>query len=541
MPIPSVLYSPFEYGSRTGAESEDWTLQLDGNPPAGATVVLLLGVGNGWDGGSGAQWGMPTAVSGLGATWTRVQTIKGPYHGMAAYVGVGCSGATRAMTFSGGYVTRWAMKAIVLDGGVFKVATSASGAGASGVLPFTNSADGLSLGAFLLDTVSDYYSREVDQNNRSNHLPSPWGIYGGGQMFAGGSNTSAHLSYAGGYSGPEAERTFGFFDTIPTDTRNWLGIGVTLVDPNAPPPFTINTSPAAGISGAGQLSLSAVADIAPPPVVIEAGALNLSGSGQLSLTTTFSIPKEVVIEILDPVIPQAPTPITVVLVEGYPDTDVEFSIDGTWVYTARTNSDGYLPPTSINVSEALGSAGVHTLTAEQPGAYSMVGSATFTIQKDPILGATYMGPDAQAVEIPEAIRPNGTRRWVFQDLLPGGLGSWVMPTNPTENTSPYLERQYNVATTTTGRPHVSEGGQVPVEWSFSGIAFDEVFAEKLVAYWSLNRRFYVINHRNQAFKVVITNVDLRPRLQRNYNGEYIDGHDYTVSALVLDQNWVTPA
>ena len=93
-----------------------------------------------------------------------------------------------------------------------------------------------------------------------------------------------------------------------------------------------------------------------------------------------------------------------------------------------------------------------------------------------------------------------------------------------------------------------EGGTSAVEWQFSGIALDEDFAETLRAYGELNRRFYIINHRGQAFKVIVTDVALTPRLRKIFGdddayqgGKVIDGHDYTVTATVLSQSWVVPA
>lgn len=248
--------------------------------------------------------------------------------------------------------------------------------------------------------------------------------------------------------------------------------------------------------------------------------------------------QELYLAILDPLAPRAPTAMTAVLVEGVPQTAVTFEIDGVEVGDAATDSDGYLAPTSINVPEGL-LAGTHTLTAVQAGA-TTTGTATFTLQNDPAAVATTVGADASPVDVPGAVLANGLRRWVLQDLMPGGLGSWVMPANPKDMSSPYLERNFNTQTTTAGRHHVSEGARVAVAWKFNGAAFSEADAEQLLAFGDLNRRFYVIDHRGRAFKVVFTDVELVPRLRTNLAGELVDGHDYAVTALVLDQEWVTP-
>lgn len=250
------------------------------------------------------------------------------------------------------------------------------------------------------------------------------------------------------------------------------------------------------------------------------------------------IPPELGLEVLDPIVHRAPTPITVVVSEADPDTEVVFFIDGTQVYSATADSDGYLGPLSINVPEELGAAGDHQVSAAQMGAIGA--TVTFTVQRDPTLAPSALGPDAQAVEVPEAM-VNGVRKWVLQDLLPGGLGSWVMPTSPEQMGSPYFERTLTAKTTTAGRHHVSEGAQVPVEWTFSGFAPSMEVHDQLLAYGELKRRFYVIDHRNRAFKVAPVGVELVPQLRKNYNGVEVDGHQYTMTVLILDQDWVNPA
>ena len=157
-----------------------------------------------------------------------------------------------------------------------------------------------------------------------------------------------------------------------------------------------------------------------------------------------------------------------------------------------------------------------------------------------------MGPDAQAVEIPGAVI-SGHRHWVLQDMLAaseGGIGSYILPMNPREMTSPHLEHAFTSRHTTAkdGQFHVFQAGKMPKEWSFSGYSPTQEMAEKLLQYRRLNRRLYIIDHRNRAWKCIITNVEIKPRLRHIFNGEVSDwGSDYTVTATVLDQDWVTPA
>ena len=288
--------------------------------------------------------------------------------------------------------------------------------------------------------------------------------------------------------------------------------------------------------GQGTLGVAGIVEYQQVPSVMFGGAGELSLTGEAGLA-----PAEMILEILDPNQDQAPTSVTVVVAEAWPLREVDFYLDGILIWTGFTDTYGGMSPTSISISAELGTQGTHTLTAQQPGAF--MGSATFTLARPPAPAPVIVGADAQAVDVTGAVRANGTRRWILQDLLPseaGGIGSWIMPYNPKEMTSPHLERSYSTRHTTalSGQHHIFEGGKVPVEWVFSGFAPTQEMHDKLLQYGDLNRRLYVIDHRKRAWKVVILDVDLSPRLQENFEGAQVDGHDYSVTAMVLDQEWV---
>ena len=284
-------------------------------------------------------------------------------------------------------------------------------------------------------------------------------------------------------------------------------------------------------------------------------AVALSGSSTLFVTAAALVTTgggdTAGLEILDPTLSQAPTAATVIVSEAAPTTDVTFKIDGVTVYTETTDEDGNLGPISIPVPESVGAAGSHTITATQGSGFSA--SATFTLLRGVNTIERVLGPDAQAVDVPGAITPQGTRKWILQDLMPGGIGSYVMEVNPTDMTSPHLQRALEATHTTayagytakpnsTGQYHVHEGGHEVVEWSFKGICPTQEMAQKLLDYGDLNRRFYVIDHRARAWKVTFVRVDLVPRRRTLYNGVASDWvHDYTVSAYIYEQDWVRPA
>ena len=252
-----------------------------------------------------------------------------------------------------------------------------------------------------------------------------------------------------------------------------------------------------------------------------------------------------VLEILDDTLVQAPSLVTFQVTGGWPGDDVDIDIDGTVVLTTVLDSEGALAATSVPVSEVLGTVGSHTLTMTSLTlAVGYTTSDTFTVELAPLPTPDPVGDDADPVVVPEAETPTGVYRWVLQDLAPGGLGSYVFPNNPESMTAPHFQRlltQHHTTSVTSGQYHVSEPGGFAVEWSFAGVCLTQAHYDALVAFSELPRRFYLIDHRNRAWKVTFTVVDFTARLRTNVNGGLTDWvHDYEVSALIYDQNWSVP-
>jgi hypothetical protein len=268
----------------------------------------------------------------------------------------------------------------------------------------------------------------------------------------------------------------------------------------------------------------------------------LAGEGSLEVTNV--VREEHLfarVMILDKTFTQAPMSLTVVVEGGWPEDDVSFAIDGTEVLQRTLDSDGGLAATSIPVPEALGSVGGHTLTMESLTAE--IGSQTadtFALTLAPDTPPTPVGGDIAAVVVPEA----ATVRWVLQDVLPGGLGSYVFPNNPTSMTNPHVKKQLSQTHTTavnTGRYHISEVAEFSVQWSFTGVCFSQAHHDAMLAFSQLKRRFYIIDHRNRAWTVAALSFDPTARLRSNINGVFTDwAHDYTFTVLVMDQNWTVP-
>lgn len=286
-----------------------------------------------------------------------------------------------------------------------------------------------------------------------------------------------------------------------------------------------------------------------------AGILTVSGH-------RVSLP-ELVVQILNPSLRRAPTTVTVVVANAWPGQMIDFFVDGNYVWSVRADSDGMLRPTSLNVGS--GNSGNHTVRAQQDNA--IFGQATFSLREDDDLRRGEdnpdfpigMGSDADPVDVPGTTRDNGTRAWVWQDLYPsayGGLGSWVMPTNPLTMSNPYLERRYTTHPTTVpvrpfgvgGQFHVMEGMDIPKEWTLEGYCPTKAMQNAMQRYRNLNRRFYIIDHHRRAWKVHITNIEWtahrhqdwawHPQHSKMHCTEW--GHDYVVRAVVLSQNPVEP-
>ncbi len=288
------------------------------------------------------------------------------------------------------------------------------------------------------------------------------------------------------------------------------------------------------------------------------GSAEFSGDGVLTATGVRINRFELVLDILDRTLLRAPTAAVVVVTEARPRTSVDFYLDGQYIWSADTDYDGNLQPVSLNIPERFGTPGTHVLRAEQSHSRGSSDSEEFTLLHAPLSFPANVGPDAQAVDVPDAVRPNGTRAWVLQDLLPevaGGIGSYVMPYNPISMTNPHLERRHTVHPTTVpvrprgqgGKFHVMEGGTVPHEWTLQGYCPSKEMQDKLLAFRNLNRRFYIIDHRRRAWKVHLTNIEFTARTQQvfapagkpSYPTDW--GHDYVAHAVVLDQTPVEPA
>lgn len=275
----------------------------------------------------------------------------------------------------------------------------------------------------------------------------------------------------------------------------------------------------------------------------------LTGLGVLAVDDDIIVvTPDLTLSILDSTLVQAPTSLEASVAGGQSETEAILDIDGTDVLTVILDTDGNLGATTVPVSSALGAQGVHTLTITQETlAGTLTASADFEIASAPLGLPAEPGADAGPTIVPAAV-VGAVRRWVLQD--PGGIGSYVFPQNPdpAQTKGPNFRRRRTTARRTAlsprlgGQFHVFERAGGTEEWTFGGYAPTQEMCEKLLQYRYLNRRFWLIDNRNRAWKVVFSNVEVVPRLRHNYNGVQTDwGSDYTVTVQTLDQTPSTPS
>ena len=141
--------------------------------------------------------------------------------------------------------------------------------------------------------------------------------------------------------------------------------------------------------------------------------LELNGDGLLEISDELILVNpEFVLVVQDKILDRAPTSVPITMMGGIPNWPVDLLIDDTLVFSTTTDSDGGLSLTSLTVSATVGGAmGSHTVKAEQVlNAVTIIATDTYTMVRNPNGGPIFMGSDAQAVELPEAISHDGISR-----------------------------------------------------------------------------------------------------------------------------------
>jgi hypothetical protein len=152
-------------------------------------------------------------------------------------------------------------------------------------------------------------------------------------------------------------------------------------------------------------------------------------------------------------------------------------------------------------------AGTYTIRVTDPD--GRTADSTLKVSEDPAEVVTPVppgaGPDGGDTTAP-------VRRWILKDPMPGGLGTYTVPINPSKMTSPHAPRAVAIEYTTarSGQAHIWEGAARGHQWSFSGTTMTQAHYETLRAFAALQRRFWVTDHRGRAWVVAFSSFDPKP-------------------------------
>lgn len=256
------------------------------------------------------------------------------------------------------------------------------------------------------------------------------------------------------------------------------------------------------------------------PVDAAAGA-----DASVSLTYSFGTRLPIlVVEVNTPIIAQTPANVLASVVNAEPNEDVEFEVVGHGVLkTQVADESGIIQSVSIPLPEIP--AGTYTLrsTGVESGRYD---EDSIQVSRDPDVVPTPPGADDAVVPPVQT----GVLKWVIQDPVPGGLGTYVFPINPTQMAPPHGPRFIELEQTTApdGIPHIWEGARRAHSWSFEGYLETEEHYQKLQDFTALMRRLYLIDHRNRAWVVSFEAFDAKVKK----NNAMPWAHTYTISALI---------
>lgn len=245
----------------------------------------------------------------------------------------------------------------------------------------------------------------------------------------------------------------------------------------------------------------------------------------------------IALSVRTPYLDRAPTAVQVVVGNVDPGSTITFRIDGSVAWTAVADGEGMLAQTSIPIGLSLGQ-GSHSLSASTSSNGSASGS--FTLNRNPSLL-----PQERAADVNPVAVPGSTGRFVFQDVLPGGIGSWVMPINPSQMTPPEAARalsdQHTVAPIT-GQFHLNEGATQAQPWRLQGYCPDAAYDAKLRAYRDLRRRIYVIDHRARAWTCIVLGYSLELRKRKAEDTGVWNDHtgNWSMDLEIVGTNWKVP-
>lgn len=245
-------------------------------------------------------------------------------------------------------------------------------------------------------------------------------------------------------------------------------------------------------------------------------------------------------DLVEASIDHTPANLTVSATNLRPGESLSARIDdaGAAVATLTADETGVLNGASVPLDNL--NAGVHrlVLTSTSGAATSLQFSVAASPLPIPTVPVADVAPEWDPPEVP-------VQRWSWIDNYTDahgvrrGLGTWVMPANPDKMSSPHAPKGLSFLHTTApdGVTHMYQGGNKSFEWTFSGIVLDKATHDTLRAYYALNRRFYIVDHRLRRWTVTVAKLDLVPRRVPGNDWAF----DYSVTALIYSGPvWMHP-
>jgi len=234
------------------------------------------------------------------------------------------------------------------------------------------------------------------------------------------------------------------------------------------------------------------------------------------------------LQVYDPVIEVAPGSVTFAIFNLNEEETVSVNLIpnpfGWSSLSVTADESGVILGESFELPGEL-PAGTYTLRATHG---SGTASDSFLIQSEPILH-----PENDDDTATDDAPPAGPfTRWTFVD--PAGLMSdFVFTYNPSTMTAPYVPRTYVSDSTTSpvGQAQVWEALSPGADWQFDGYLDSEAELDALLEWLDVNRRIWVIDHRQRKWVVALVSIDPQPK--RVFATPYATA--YSVKALLFKE------
>jgi hypothetical protein len=236
-----------------------------------------------------------------------------------------------------------------------------------------------------------------------------------------------------------------------------------------------------------------------------------TGVGAASVTLSWSLAPgaaDLSVSVQQQLLEHSPAVLPVIVTGAQPGETLTVTIEGT--SSAYTNVTGLgLGVAHTFLADDSGTATISVpVPAVSAGTYiaqvvTSSGTATASFQ---ILNSASTAPTAGGADsTPTPPSQAGVVRWVFQDPAPGGLGTYVVPINPSQMSAPHSPRSvtWDHTAAFSGPALGWESAYRATEWKFSGTILTQAHRQKMDAFAALNRRFWIMDHFGRHWLVVV--------------------------------------